>query len=102
MKFIRKYPTATAGLALGLSTTLWIWSELAKSIISPHILLIIAFVIALSLILPIILRFCTHPKMLLDELKDPTVGSVTPTLTLTLMIIGYFTSKVSILAGCSI
>ena len=55
MKFINQYPTATAGLALGFSTALWIWSLLEIPTVATNILLIIAFVMALSLILPILI-----------------------------------------------
>ncbi len=99
MKFINQYPTATAGLALGLSTALWVWSLLEIPTVATNILLIIAFVVALALILPILIRFSRHPGMLYTELKDPTVGSVAPTLTLTLMILAYFISKISTVVG---
>ena len=99
MKFINQYPTATAGLALGFSTVLWVWSEvIEKDIISP-ILLIIAFIVALGLILPIIFRFISHPSMLFNELKDPTVGSVAPTLTLTIMILANFIGRLNTVVG---
>ena len=99
MKFIKQYPTATAGLALGFSTVLWVWAEQGVSQTLANTLFILAFVVALALILPMIIRFCSTPSLLFAELKDPAVGSVAPTLTLTLMILGYFISKVSVILG---
>lgn len=99
MKFINQYPTPAAGLALGFSTLLRIWSLFEIPTIATNILLIIAFVVALTLISPILIRFCSHPNMLYNELKDPAVGSVAPTLTLTLMVLAYFISKISTVVG---
>lgn len=99
MNFIKQYPTATAGLALGLSTILLVWSDFPMQKIYSNSLLVIGFALGLLLILPLITKFCISPRFLLDDLKDPTIGSVAPTLTLTMMILSFILGKLSIDLG---
>ncbi len=84
--WLKKYPTPAAGLALGISSLGILWTLFTPFWAHP-ILQIITGAIAVALILPVISKFILHPQVFMNEIKHPLVGSVIPTLAMSLMVI---------------
>lgn len=85
MKNLRSYPTPISGLTLGIAGAAFFWSVLCPAWAEP--ILIVAFALVLLLLAPLVAKFIRYPRVLLDELKHPTVGSVVPTFAMTLMLL---------------
>ncbi|AZN37357.1 TDT family transporter [Iodobacter ciconiae] len=77
-------PTPMAGLALGLASLGWCWenggdfsgnAQLSGAVIAGVLLLILAF------------KFVFHPRLLLNDLAHPVVGSVVPTFAMAIMVV---------------
>jgi exfoliative toxin A/B len=83
------FPTPTAGVSLGLSGILLFWSSLVSSSELSISLLFMGLIVSGSLLAPVIWKFCCHPGLLIADLKHPTVGSVVPTIAMTLMLLSY-------------
>ncbi|MFN3879996.1 MAG: TDT family transporter [Nitrincola lacisaponensis] len=77
-------PTPLAGLALGIASLGYSWHFVVpdKALIPA-----VAAIVAAALLLLLIGKFALYPKRLLQELRHPVVGSVTPTFAMTLMVI---------------
>lgn len=69
------YPTPFAGVSLGVIGISAFWGAID-----------IGAIIAACLLLPIIIKFISHPKLLVQDLKHPTVGSVIPTMAMSMML----------------
>lgn len=85
MKHLSAYPTPIGGLCLGLAGLGALWGTITKS--NSVTLAITTF--AALLLLPLLYKFITMPVLLLNDLRHPTVGSVVPTLAMTLMLISH-------------
>lgn len=84
-----EYPTPTSGVCLGTAGILLFWASLSVSPLLANGLLIIGSIIAGALLAPVIVKFIQNPKLLFDDLKHPTIGSVVPTLAMTLMLLSH-------------
>lgn len=84
---LAKYPTPVAGLTLGLLGISAYWQIIFHNHYLIHVLTIVSSILALLLISPLVIRFIIHPKTLITDLQHPTIGSVIPTLTMTLMML---------------
>ena len=87
MNIIKNYPTPIAGLTLGMLGIAAFWGMVISNGVIANIILVLVAVIALTLLLPLILKFITHPSSLREDLKHPTVGSVVPTFAMSLMLL---------------
>ncbi len=67
-------------------------------------IVILGFWVALLLLLPLLLKFFCHPKLFLEEIKHPTVGSIIPTIAMTLMFLshtlGLMNESLAIIVWC--
>ncbi len=89
MSKLQQYPTPFAGISLGVAGISLFWASFSSSPLGMHIILIIGFILAGSLLLPVIGKFLRHPNLLWDDLKHPTVGSVVPTMAMSLMLLSH-------------
>ena len=80
---LAKMPIALAGLALGTAGITGAWS----SVIGSPIVSIIGASVSSVLVFIVVLKYILHPKLLLEELSHPTLGSVIPTLDMAIMLI---------------
>ena len=92
---IRHIPTSLAGLSLGIASLGWIWDSVVG--LDRYVQLLSAMLAAVLLIL-LATKFILHRDILAQDLKDPILGSIVPTFTMTLMVvsvsIGHFLAKV--------
>jgi tellurite resistance protein TehA-like permease len=95
-RILSNLPTPICGLALGIASLGWCWDnfdflsgqgQFVGAMISSFILLAILF------------KFVKQPKLLIDDLKHPVVGSVVPTFAMCLMVISNAVGKVSLYIG---
>lgn len=84
---LAKYPTPIAGLTLGMLGISAYWKIVFHNNYIAHIITLTSAFVATLLVLPLILRLFIHPKTLVADLQHPTIGSVIPTLTMTLMML---------------
>ena len=89
MRYLKQYPTPIAGLALGIAGIAAYWSSIVNDIKLSHAILIIAALLVCLLLFPLVIRFITYPRKLLDDLRHPTVGSVVPTFAMSLMLLSH-------------
>tara|TARA_R110000868_G_scaffold8205_8_gene42802 strand:+ start:2634 stop:3578 length:945 start_codon:yes stop_codon:yes gene_type:complete len=87
MLHLPKYPTAIAGLTLGIAGLFVCWSAMVPQ--AGQLLSSIGAAIAILLISPLLIKFIRHPHLLRDDLQHATVGSTVPTLAMTLMLISH-------------
>ena len=78
MKKCDDYPTPFAGVSLGVLGISAFWGGLQYGAI-----------IACALLFPILVKFIRQPRCLIDDLRHPTVGSVVPTLAMSMMLISH-------------
>lgn len=84
---LKKYPTPISGLTLGLAGICAYWSAVAPNTLIGEVILVVAALLILLLLAPLVMKMVVYPNLLLDDLAHPTVGSVVPTLAMTLMLI---------------
>ncbi|CAH0534270.1 hypothetical protein VST7929_02186 [Vibrio stylophorae] len=85
-------PTPMAGLALGIASLGWSWENMsAMSGIGQTL----GAVIAAPLLLLLLAKFLCHPRVLLQDLAHPVVGSVVPTFAMALMVVSNSISKLN-------
>lgn len=84
-EFINKVPTAMGGLALGISSLGAVWA-LVMPEFAPQFKVSTA-VIAAVLLLLIIIKFATHPKLIVEDISHPVVSSVMPTTAMGSMVV---------------
>lgn len=87
MNYFKLYPTPIAGLTLGVAGIAAFWGSVITNTIAANTVLILIAAIVITLLLPLIGKFVFHPKLLWEDLKHPTVGSVVPTFAMTLMLL---------------
>jgi len=95
---LKDMPIALTGLALGIAGISGAWTNLTGN----FTISIIGVCISSILVLIIILKYILHPKILIEELSCPVLGSVIPTLDMTLMIISSIIVKYNSFLGRSI
>lgn len=78
-----KMPIALAGVALWTAGITGAWA----SVVGSSVISIIGAGVAILLILPIIFKYISHPSLFVDEISNPTLGSVIPTLDMAIMLI---------------
>ncbi|AEF54690.1 TDT family transporter [Marinomonas posidonica] len=77
-------PTPMAGLALGIASLGCSWHfVIQKSSFLPYL----AATIGAFLLMVLVGKFLLHPKLLIQDLQHPVVGSVVPTFAMALMVI---------------
>lgn len=86
---LAKYPTPIAGLTLGMLGISAYWQIIFHNNYTTHIITLITSILVILLISPLIIRLLIHPKTLVSDLQHPTIGSVIPTLTMTLMMLSH-------------
>lgn len=91
------FPSPAAGLALGSSSIGLTWHAFF-----PHNTLWAVYVttwFAVLLLIPIILKYIINPTILINDMRHPVVGSVVPTITMTLMILSHGLGLFSTMPG---
>lgn len=84
---LKKYPTPISGLTLGIAGICAFWRAVVPNTLIGEVILVAAAVLILVLLAPLVMKMIVFPSLLLDDLNHPTVGSVVPTLAMTLMLI---------------
>lgn len=86
---LKVYPTAIAGLALGMMGIASFWGMSIQSPHSADFVLVSWTSLVVLLLIPLIMKFFRYPSILQADLKCPTVGSVVPTLAMAMMIVSH-------------
>lgn len=86
---LKNYPTPIAGLTLGIFGIANYWATLVKNTYLSSALLVLLSLVSLSLLIPLLLKFIRYPRFLLSDLQHPTVGSVLPTMAMSLMYLSH-------------
>ncbi|MBP9727143.1 MAG: TDT family transporter [Gammaproteobacteria bacterium] len=92
---LKHYPTPIAGLTLGIFGITNFWANLIANTVISNIVLVLLSLVGLSLLIPLLLKFIRYPRFLLTDLQHPTVGSVLPTLAMSLMYLSHTISLFS-------
>lgn len=77
-------PTPMAGLALGIASLGWCWENTGLFAGGAQAL---GAAIAAVLLLILVAKFVLHPRLLLEDLAHPVVGSVVPTFAMATMVV---------------
>lgn len=99
MNRLNQYPTPISGLTLGLAGIAAFWSVFITSTNVTHFFLAAIALLVILLLAPLLLKFVLNPRTLLEDLKHPTVGSVVPTIAMTLMLLSHTLSLLSVTAA---
>lgn len=91
------FPSPAAGLALGSSSLGVTWHLFFPK--QTEWVLIVLTIFAILLLIPIIIKYIVKPTLLVKDLTHPVVGSVLPTITMTLMVLSHGVGLVDTLAG---
>lgn len=102
MKLITDYPTPIAGLTLGMIGICIFWVSLYPEVLVPQITLMIITMMVLLMLLPLGIKFILYPAQLWNDLSHPTIGSVVPTLAMSLMLISHILLPLNRILACSI
>jgi exfoliative toxin A/B len=86
---LKNYPTPIAGLILGIFGIANYWAGLIKHSYVSNTVLVLLSLVGLSLLIPLLLKFIRYPRFLLTDLQHPTVGSVLPTMAMSLMYLSH-------------
>jgi exfoliative toxin A/B len=84
---LKKYPTPISGLTLGLAGVCAFWSAVVSAPLLSKMILVISSLFIVLLLVPLVAKMVRFPVLLLDDLRHPTLGSVVPTLAMTLMLL---------------
>ncbi|MCK8043972.1 TDT family transporter [Shewanella sp. 1CM18E] len=82
---VSRLPSPMAGLALAIASLGWAWESMVPSLNGQGQL--IGASIASVMLLLLVAKFVLHPKVLIEELTHPVVGSVIPTFAMGLMVV---------------
>ncbi|GIU08735.1 MULTISPECIES: TDT family transporter [unclassified Shewanella] len=82
---VSRLPSPMAGLALAIGSLGWAWESMVPSLGGNGQL--IGASIAAVLLLMLVAKFVLHPRVLIEELTHPVVGSVIPTFAMGLMVV---------------
>lgn len=83
-RYLCKMPSALSGVALAIASLALCWDSIASLDGQGKIF---GSVLAGCIIVPLIAKFLFNPQLLKQDLQHPVAGSVTPTLTMALMIV---------------
>lgn len=86
---LKNYPTPIAGLTLGIFGITNYWTAFIKNSYVSNAVLILLSLVGLSLLIPLLLKFIRYPRFLWSDLQHPTVGSVLPTMAMSLMYLSH-------------
>ena len=89
MASIKNCPTPTAGVSLGVAGILLYWVSLSHQHPLSILLMVLGFLISGTLVSMVLAKFVRHPKLLWLDLQHPTVGSVVPTVAMTLFLLSH-------------
>lgn len=82
---VSRLPSPMAGLALAIASLGWAWESMLPSLNGQGQL--IGASIASVMLLMLVFKFILHPRVLVEELTHPVVGSVIPTFAMGLMVV---------------
>ncbi|ABZ77140.1 C4-dicarboxylate transporter/malic acid transport protein [Shewanella halifaxensis HAW-EB4] len=82
---VSRLPSPMAGLALAIASLGWAWESMLPSFGNQAQL--VGASIASVMLLMLVAKFVLHPKVLIQELTHPVVGSVIPTFAMALMVV---------------
>ncbi|GIU47806.1 C4-dicarboxylate ABC transporter [Shewanella sairae] len=82
---VSRLPSPMAGLALAIASLGWAWESMVPGLNGQGQL--IGASIAGLMLLMLVAKFVLHPKVLIEELTHPVVGSVIPTFAMGLMVV---------------
>ena len=102
MKLITRYPTPVAGLTLGMIGICLFWASVCPQSLAPKVILTMATLVVTFMLLPLCLKFILYPAHLWSDLRHPTIGSIVPTLAMSLMLISHTALNLSCTLACSI
>ncbi|MGS0692435.1 TDT family transporter [Shewanella sp. 0m-4] len=95
---VSRLPSPMAGLALAIGSLGWAWESMMPSFGGQAQLA--GASIASVMLLMLVAKFVLHPKVLMQELTHPVVGSVIPTFAMGLMVvsaaIGHFNHSIAV------
>lgn len=87
MSFLKKYPVPTGSLALATASLAAFWSNFVSTFAAAKTMILLSGFMVAMLIAPICLKFILHRGSLREHLRHPLLGSVTPTLAMSLMLL---------------
>ena len=102
MKLITRYPTPVAGLTLGMIGICLFWALVCPQSLAPKVILIMVTLLVTFMLLPLCLKFILYPAHLWSDLRHPTIGSIVPTLAMSLMLISHTALNLSCILACTI
>ena len=82
---VSRLPSPMAGLALAIASLGWAWESMSPKLGGNAQLA--GALIASILLAMLIAKFVLHPKVLIEELSHPVIGSVIPTFAMGLMVV---------------
>ncbi|ABV87003.1 TDT family transporter [Shewanella pealeana] len=82
---VSRLPSPMAGLALAIGSLGWAWESMVPSMDGNGQL--VGASIAAVMLLMLVMKFVLHPRVLIEELTHPVVGSVIPTFAMGLMVV---------------
>ncbi|MGS0680877.1 TDT family transporter [Shewanella sp. 125m-7] len=82
---VARLPSPMAGLALAIASLGWAWESMMPSLGGQAQL--VGALIASVMLLMLVAKFVLHPKVLIEELTHPVIGSVIPTFAMGLMVV---------------
>ena len=82
---VSRLPSPMAGLALAIASLGWAWESMVPGLNGQGQL--VGASIAAVMLLMLVAKFVLHPRVLIEELTHPVVGSVIPTFAMGLMVV---------------
>lgn len=96
---VSRLPSPMAGLALAIASLGWTWESMFPELGGNAQLA--GALIASALLAMLVAKFVLHPKVLIEELSHPVIGSVIPTFAMGLMVvsaaIGHFSQGAALI-----
>lgn len=93
---MKKIPTAIGGLSLSIGSLFWLLDNIFKM---NNILFCLGAALASITLVPIILKYSFNPIKLKEDLINPTLGSIIPTIAMSLMVISKSLSNEGLMIG---
>ncbi len=81
---MKKIPTAIGGLSLSIGSLFWLLDNIFEM---NNILFCIGTILASVILIPVVLKYLLNPIKLKEDLIHPTLGSIIPTIAMSLMVI---------------
>ncbi len=89
MSFIKDYPVPISGLTLGMLGLAAFWQGVLANTSLGAVLMVCVGLLAVLLLMPLLIKFIRYPVELWKAMQHPTIGSVVPTLAMSLMLISH-------------